>query len=273
MSDQAAALRRALAAAPPPPPAGPARPEVTVIGSGKGGTGKSTLAVATGAALARRGARVLLCDASQNQGNLHVLLGVRPAAPLEALLAGEVEPEALLVPLAPGLTLLPADSGHEAIYGLTAVDRARLHYRLSGLFDGFDAVLVDAPPGLEAVVRAATIRATRLAVVTVPEPASLSDAYALVKIVHLQVPSLPVDVVVNRAEGEEEARAVHARLDLAARRFLRRTLGDLGHVAESAALRRAVRRPGALLAAEDPGIERLADRLCPAPPTLAAGAA
>ncbi len=260
--DQAAGLRRAhpRASEVPESPAD-GRPRVTVVGSGKGGTGKSTLAIALGAALARRGQRVLLCDAAQNQGNLHVLLGVRPAAPLEALLAGEVAAEALLVPVAERLSVLPADSGREELHALAAVDRARLHYRLSALFDAFDHVLVDAPPGIEAVVRAATIRATRLAVVASPEPAALTDAYALVKIVHLQVPSLPVDVIVNRALDEGEARLAFERLDLAARRFLHRDLHWLGAVPEHEALRRAVRRPGALLEVAHPALETIADAL------------
>jgi flagellar biosynthesis protein FlhG len=259
--DQAAGLRRAAAGAPrgdAPPPSGT---DVTVVGSGKGGTGKSMLTVLLAAACARRGERVLAFDAAQNTGNLHVLLGVRPLASAEALLAGELTPEALLVPVREGLTVLPSDSGDDLVYGLTAVDRARLHYRLSGLFDAFDRVIVDAPPGLEAVVRAATIRASRLAVVATPEPAALTDAYALIKIVHLQVPSLPVDVIVNRALDAAEARAAHERLDLAARRFLHRGLGWLGTVSEDAALGRAVRQPGALLDLRHDEIEALADAL------------
>jgi flagellar biosynthesis protein FlhG len=264
--DQAQALRRRAAAAPAAPDPGPAV-DVTVVGSGKGGTGKSTLAVLLGAELARLGRRVLLCDAAQNQGNLHVLLGVRPTARLEEVLVGDVGPETLLVPVAENLTVLPSDSGHEGLHGLTPVDRARLHYTLSGLFDGFDHVLVDAPPGVDTVVRAATIRASRLAVVATPEPAALTDAYALVKIVHLQVPSLPVEVIVNRALDEAEALAAYERLDLAARRFLRRGLGWLGHLDEDEALRRAVRHPGALLALEHDGVAVLARAL------LQAGAA
>ena len=243
MSDQAAALRRMPAAE-----SRGARAICTVptfvVGSGKGGVGKSVLAVLLGVALAARGKRVLLFDGSQNQGNLHILMGVHPAPRLEAL-----------------LRLLPADSGTEALHALGPTDRARLHLRLSGLYDGFDAVVVDSGPGVEGVVRAAATRATRLVAVAVPEPASLSDVYATIKLVHLQAPALPIDVLVNRVFEPQEGAATHERLQVAARRFLHRDLGYLGAVPEDTTLRLAARRPAALLEAACDAMPGIADCL------------
>ncbi len=261
MKDQAELLReigerRARATAP-----GPREHQAYVIGSGKGGVGKSMLAVLLASELARRGRRVLLFDGSQNQGNLHVLLGARPLVPLATLVRGEAKPSDLLMPVAERLWLLPADSGAESVHHLSTVDRARLHHRLSALYQDFDAVVVDAGPGIESVVRVASMRAARLVVVAVPEPASLSDAYALIKILHLQVPFVPIDVLVNRTEHDDEGPATFDRLALAARRFLNRELGDLGAFPESSALRRAVRTPGGLLEESPAAIGPLAERL------------
>ena len=115
MRDQAAGLREL---APRAPYARSARqeegPPAIVIGSGKGGVGKSMLGVLLAAAFARSGRRTLLLDGAQNQGNLHILLGVRPAAPLGAVLAGDAEPAALMVPVAENLVLVPGDSGAPA---------------------------------------------------------------------------------------------------------------------------------------------------------------
>ena len=257
MKDQAHALRRSASAA---SPAGPAALDAFVIGSGKGGVGKSALAVLLAAELARRDRRVLLLDGAHNQGNLHVLLGVRPAGRLDALVAGEIGVADLVVPIAERLWLLPGDSGAESLHGMAPVDRARLQRRLSAVYDDYDAVVVDAGPGIESVLRA-TIRASRLVVVAVPEPASLSDAYALIKIAHLQVPSLAVDVVVNRAISADEARAAFGRLELAAERFLHRELRFLGAVSEDAEIMRRVRTPGALLAHASPEVGAVAGRL------------
>ncbi|MFI5010669.1 MAG: AAA family ATPase [Solirubrobacterales bacterium] len=232
-----------------------------MIGSGKGGVGKSVLAVSLAAAFARSGRRTLLLDGAQNQGNLHILLGIRPAAPLSSVFAGEARPEDLLVPVMQRLSLLPADSGDEVLYALGAIDRARLHRRLSSLYDGFDMIVIDGGSGIDSVVRAAGIRASRLAVVATPEPASLADAYALLKIVNLQIPSLPIEVMVNRVAADEEGQAVFDRLHLAAERFLRRELGYLGCVPEDDSLRQGARRPGALLEARNDAIESIAARL------------
>jgi flagellar biosynthesis protein FlhG len=261
MNDQAAELRRMRAGAPGPRAASIALTPAFVVGSGKGGVGKSVLSALLAAALARQGRRVLLLDGAQNQGNQHILLGLRPALRLEALLAGDAEPEDLLVEAAAGLWLLPADSGAETVHALSPTDRARLHLRLSGLYERFEAVVVDAGPGIESAVRAAATRATRMVVVAVPEPASLSDAYAMIKLVHLQAPGLPVDVLVNRVADGQEGPAVHERLALAARRFLHRDLGYLGAVPESDDLRRAARAPGSLLSASPAPLDEIAERL------------
>lgn len=260
MSDQAAVLRATYAAATVIEPTLHG-PETFVLGSGKGGVGKSLLTALLASAYARRGHRTLVVDGAQNQGNQHILFGVRPTHSLESLVRGETTPSDLLVPLAEGLDLVPADSGAEALYGLTSVDRARLHQRVCGLFGEYDAVFIDGGPGLESVVRAAGIQASRLVVLTAPEPAALSDAYALLKIIHLQVPSLPSDVMVNRAMADEEGQAVFARLQLAARRFLRRELGYLGAVLEDDALRRCARQPGAVLGVVSEEVEGIAERL------------
>ena len=261
MRDQARA-RRALAVErhrePIPEPAGP---PALVVGSGKGGVGKSVLSIMLAAAVARCGRRVLLVDAAQNQGNLHILLGLQHRAHLQDLLRGDADPEDLVLDVGDRLWLVPADSGDDTLHALTATDRARLHHRLTSLYHRYDAVVVDAGPGIEGVVRAAGIRASRVAVVAVPEPASLSDAYALIKILTLQLPAVPIEVLVNRAGDAGEAAATFERLNLAAERFLRRRLAFAGAVPEMPEFRRWLYQPAALLAHAPPALHALAARL------------
>lgn len=222
-------------------------PPVIVVGSGKGGVGKSVTAVAMAAELAASGRKVLLMDGDQNLGSLHVMLGVAPALPLETLVDHPTSPEALLTPVTENLWLLPSDSGSETLYGLTATDRARLHRKLSSLFAGFDVTIIDAGAGLESAVRCATMRATRLLLVATPEPVALTDAYALIKIVSLQVRGLPIDVVINRTREDAEGRAAYERLAAAAERFLRRGLRYLGAAPEDPAMRDVIEVPTRLL--------------------------
>ncbi len=252
MTDQAALLR-AMMAGRRPDPVPPAGPPTIVIGSGKGGVGKSVVSVLLAERLSAEGRRVLLVDGSQNLGNLHVLFGVQRGARLEHLLSDAARPKDLLCPVNDTLWLLPADSGAESLHALGAVDRARLHHRLSTLYADFDAVIVDAGAGIESVVRVSTMGATRLVMLTVPEPAALTDAYATMKIVHAQVTDLPMDVLVNRVMDEREGPEAYERLATATERFLHRGLRYLGALWEDDDIRRAVRTPGRLASGLGPG--------------------
>lgn len=246
MMDQASALRAMMAGRSTAPVAAAAGPPTIVVGSGKGGVGKSVVSVLLAERLTQEGRRVLLVDGDQNMGNLHVLLGLGRGARLEQVLTEGAAPRDLLTPVTERIWLLPADSGAETLYSLGSLDRARLHHRLSGLYDDFDAVVIDAGPGLESVVRVATMRATRMVIVTAPEPAALTDAYATIKIVHAQVSDLPIDVLVNRVVDEREGPQTFERLATAAERFLQRGLRYLGALHEDEAIRLAVRTPGRL---------------------------
>jgi flagellar biosynthesis protein FlhG len=225
----------------------PAESPAIIVGGGKGGVGVSVLATLLASGLARSGARVLLMDATLNQGNLHVLLGASPTLTLESVLSGEASPEDLVMPVSENLWLLPAASGAERVHALTPMDRARLQVRLAGVMDAYDVTVVDAGTGIEGVLRATLTRSTRVVAVTSPEPAALADTYALVKILSHEAPTIPVDLVVNRTFDAAEGEAACARLTDAAARFLGRSLGSLGSVAEDVALARAVRHAQSLL--------------------------
>ena len=218
-----------------------AEPIVIVVGSGKGGVGKSLVSVMLGLALAREGHRTLLFDGDQHLGNLHVMLGIRPRARREAVLQVPVAPSELVQPVADNLFLLPADSGAETYAELDPLDRARLELRLQGLYDRFDVVVVDAGAGLDSVMQASTVRTTHLLVVTAPEPAALTDAYALLKIMHGRQPQLAMDVLVNRVIDDHEGDHAFAKLAAACERFLRRAVREPLHclalLAESDAFR------------------------------------
>jgi flagellar biosynthesis protein FlhG len=216
------------------------------MASGKGGVGKSVLTVLLGSVLAGRGRNVLMLDGSQNLGNLHVLLGDTAVTNLDEVLTGELDPQDAIRSVGPNLWLLPSDSGADSLYALDAVQRARLHYRLSTLYDRFDAVIIDSGPAIEDVVRLCTIRASGLVVVTVAEPTALTDAYALIKLVTARVPDLPVGVLVNHVQNDAEGPAAFDRLATASRRFLQLELEYLGAVPKDPTIENAVRQPDRL---------------------------
>lgn len=219
-----------------------------VVGSGKGGVGKSVVSIMLAAAAAERGREVLLLDGEQNLANLHVLLGLGARGSIESVLGGRVRAEELVQPVSEHLWLLAAESGAEGLYALGALERARLHSRLVGLSRQYDLVIVDAGAGIEGVVRAATLGADRVLLVTAPEPTALMDAHALVKILSLQAPHLRIDVFVNRCAGEDEGQGAYARLAAASEQFLGRRLHLAGVLLEEPSLAAAVRDPRHCLA-------------------------
>jgi flagellar biosynthesis protein FlhG len=221
---------------------------VWVVGSGKGGVGKSVMTILLGAIAARAGRRVLLCDADYNLANLHVLLGMCPAGCIDELLDGTVAAATLLRPLHDRLWLLPGASGGETLQSLEPLDRARLHHRLTAAFGGFDLVIVDSGAGVDGVLRATTIGASRLILVTSPEPAALTDAYAVLKLVHQRTSAIPVDVLVNQCHAPEEGRIAFDKLAIAAERFLRRGIRFVTAVHDDSTIRAAVREPANCLA-------------------------
>ncbi|HEY7636548.1 MAG TPA: P-loop NTPase [Gemmatimonadales bacterium] len=217
------------------------RPVTLVVGSGKGGVGKSLVSILLAECMAADGRRVLLCDADQNLPNLHLLLGMKPVVQTEALLYGGISPESLLRLAGTNLWLLPGDPDTESVYSLQATERARLQRRLSELYLGFDAVIVDAGAGIEGVVRVSTLGASRLLVVTTPEPTALMDAYALLKVVTAQSAGLPIDILVNRTQDDSEGTVAFRRLASACSQFLQHSIGWLGALPEDAALQASVR--------------------------------
>lgn len=240
--------RGAIEARPESANAAAAGPMVLVVGSGKGGVGKSVLTILLGAIGARAGRRVLLCDADYNLANLHVLLGVPPATHLDDLMTGAVSASTLVRSLHERLWLLPGTSGGEPLQSLEPLDRARLHARLTTAFAGFDLVIVDAGAGVDGVLRATTIGAHRLVLVTSPEPAALTDAYAVLKLVHVRTPNIPVDVLVNQCQDDADGRIAFDKLAIAGERFLRKGIRFLGAVADESTIRAAVREPANCLA-------------------------
>lgn len=262
MNDQAHRLRDA-AAARAEGGVGPPSTPALVVGSGKGGVGKSFVSATLALSLADRGHRVLLVDGDQNLGNLHVLLGVRPALTPEALLDDHVAAHDLAIGVAPNCWLLPADSGADVVQRLSPTDRARLHRRITALYRDYDLVIIDAAAGLDCALRCVTLHATRLVVVTVPEPASLTDAYALVKVVHLRQPDMPCDVVVNRVTSDDEAVNAFSRLSTATDRFLRRGIGYLGAVPEDLGVRTLMRDPNLLHALTHTAAQRAIAAIAP----------
>lgn len=194
---------------------------VLVVGSGKGGAGTSTVSAILALEAARRGERVLLIDADESVGSLHTLLGMsQPPHGLGLLRGGLIEPEALLQPVTPGLTLIPGGGGgiDATFSGAPAEHRAMLR-RLSELFPRYTSVIIDGGSRLESVMAACTTGVERLVCVTSPDRLSLAASYALFKVARARFETMPIELVVNKTE-ERQGRKLHSVVRSATQSFL-----------------------------------------------------
>ncbi len=237
MSAQLEAMRRYVAEL-PAPAEGAATGPVLLVGSGKGGTGTSTLAGLIAVLAAADGREVLLVDADESHGALPLLFGVEAPYPLAALRGGAISPRDLLVPLGPGLTLLPVGGTAEPEERLSATERAVLLRRTGSLHRDFDLVVVDAGSRLQAVLTMVGA-ASRVLGVSAADRISVAATYAFVKAIGHRVPGLPVEILFNRCPLPT-ATAAFEQLVAATRRFVVRLPELAGAVPEDEVLRGAI---------------------------------
>jgi flagellar biosynthesis protein FlhG len=216
-------------------------PVTIAVTSGKGGVGKTNIVVNLAVALARLHNRVAILDADFGLGNVDVLLGLTPSWHLGHLLAGERSVHDIMVPGPHGVRIIPASSGLRELTALTERQWDRLQRGLDVLKPELDFLLVDTGAGISGNVIDLVSTCARALVVTSPEPTAMVDAYALIKVLTSLDGARPqIGVIVNNARDAAEADLVFKQLEVAATRFLHRTLHSFGFVATDAALREAV---------------------------------
>jgi len=217
------------------------RPPATKIAitSGKGGVGKTSLAINLAVAMARLGHRVGVLDADFALGNVDVLLGLAPEHHLGAVLSGQKGVADVTLEGPSGIRVIPAGSG---VRGLTALDLpqwARLVAAITEASRDLDFLILDTATGITDTVLGVVGLADYALVVTSYDPAAVVDAYAVIKILNAAHPAQPIGVVVNAAATADEGTVVFRQIALAAERFLNRTVRYDGHVLDDSTVRRS----------------------------------
>ena len=216
--------------------------------SGKGGVGKTNLTLNLAWALHEQGFKALLMDCDMGLANLDVLLGITPEGNLQDALMGGSSLAEVLHPIARGFDVLPAASGVPELNDLSPDLRAALLERLEPMLGAYDYVFMDLGAGISETVQAfAALAAVRLVVIT-PAPTSLTDSYALIKVLNARYGLRDYMVVVNQATSAKEAQATFDKLKGACTHFLQIEPVLLGHVRMDKKLPEAVCRQQPLLA-------------------------
>lgn len=220
---------------------GPVR--TIAITGGKGGVGKSTLAVNLAVALAGIGQRTLLVDADLGLANVDVLLGLHPRATLADLVAGHCDISDLLVDGPNGILVIPAASGRRQMAQLSTAEHIGLVNVISTLENDLDVLVVDTAAGLNDSVLTFCQASQEIVLVVCDEPASITDAYALIKVLARERGVARVQVVANMVRDANEGRVLYNKLVRVCERFLADiSLNYLGCVPQDDWLRLAVQR-------------------------------
>jgi len=213
------------------------------ISSGKGGTGKSCLAINLGICLSEMGKRVAILDANFALAGLDVLLGVTPKFHIGHVLLGRMLKsfDDIIIETPVGLKIIPASSGLRCLSALTAKQRNRLKKGLDSLVTKTDFLIIDMEPGLTNTVSYLQELADEVWFVTVSEPTAIVNCYAGIKSLLVDSPSKAVRIVVNQVKDEGEAMAIFKDIQTVTKQFLNRKLFYLGYVRSDANVGESVR--------------------------------
>ena len=212
------------------------------VSSGKGGVGKTNLAVNLAVAFAARGQRVGLLDADLGLANADVLCGITPRATLEDVVSSERSLEDVMVHAPGGFRLVPGASGVSRLADMGQTQRRNVLDQLLALERSTDVIIVDTGAGIGANSMAFAAAAHSIVVATTPEPTAIADAYGAIKTLVARGCRDGLRLVVNMAASEDEARAVHARIDRVARAFLSTRIEYAGAIPLDPLVPAAVRR-------------------------------
>lgn len=218
------------------------RARVVAISSGKGGVGKSTLALNLALVLCTQGKKVLLLDADMGMANLDIMLGMVPKYNLFHMIQGKKNLDEIIIPGPQGMSIIPGGSGIQELANLPAGDMKRLLVELGRLDNDYDYMLLDTGAGISQNVTTFLLAADDAIIITSPEPTSLTDAYGVLKSMSRASYNGRVHLVVNRVSDDSEGILVAEKLKMVAQKYLGIDVVFLGHIINDSSVSEGIRR-------------------------------
>ncbi len=216
--------------------------KVIAVTGGKGGVGKTNVSLNMAIAMGQLGHRVLVLDADLGLANCDVMLGLRVEKNLSHVLSGECELEDVLVEGPAGIRIVPATSGSQSMVELTPSEHAGLIRAFSELNSDFDVLIVDTAAGISDMVLSFSRAAQDVVVVVCDEPTSITDAYALIKVLSREHGVYKFKIVANMVRSMREGQELFAKLSKVTDRFLDVALELVATVPYDENMRKATRR-------------------------------
>ena len=222
---------------------------VLAVASGKGGVGKTNISVNLAVSLAHLGKRVMVMDADLGLANLDVMLGLHPQYNLSHVLSGKRNLEEIILTGPAGVRIVPAASGIQNMAELSPAQHAGLIRAFSELSHTMDVLMIDTAAGISDSVVSFTKAAQEVLVVVCDEPTSLTDAYALIKLLSRDHGVFRFRIVANMVGSIQEGRDLFSKLTRVTDKFLDVMLDFVGVVPYDEYLRKSVRKQRAVVEA------------------------
>ncbi len=213
---------------------------VIAISSGKGGVGKTSITTNLAIALAQRGAKVCILDADTGLANINILLNLQPELTIEHLLSGEKKLDEIMLDGPHGIKVIPAASGILECVDLDQQQHQLLSQALEDLESRFDYLLIDTAAGIGETVLQFLASAQYCVLVISPEPTSLTDAFALIRVMKRKQLKQPIYTIINRVPNAKKGAEIFNRFSSTVEKYLRTRIGYMGFVNEDAAVSNAV---------------------------------
>ena len=221
--------------------------KVMAVTGGKGGVGKTNVSLNLAISLAKQGKRVLVLDADLGLANVDVLLGLRVDKNLSHVLRGECTLDDILVTGPHGVKIAPATSGSKSMAELGPTEHAGLIRAFSELRTEIDVLIIDTAAGISDMVMSFSRAAQDVLVVVCDEPTSLTDAYALIKILNREHGVFKFKIVANMVRNEKEVKELFSKLSKVTGRFLDVALELVGVIPFDENIRKSVRKQAAIV--------------------------
>lgn len=220
---------------------------IFTIASGKGGVGKTNIALNLAILLRNLKKKVLVIDGDLNLANLDILIGISPKLTMKDVVLGNKTINDIIIEGPNGISILPSPSGIIDFAGKEYIGKDRIIKEFSGLKEKYDIILIDTAAGIAECVLDFTVHSHEMIVVISPEPTSIMDAYVLIKLSTVKGNTNKVHIIVNQIKSLKEGKEAVSRIKRVAEKFLDVNLIPLGEIFYDINVRNAVKKQNAFV--------------------------